>query len=252
MRKNIFVSDLIFFNDTKEVALKFIKDNNLKNIEFFLEPKDLIQMEKVNFILKNNKFKKISFHGPYRYFNIDCEENQWNNFKLFFVESLIFAKKSRGEFIVLHTNETLTKNTSKEIIEKHIDELILLGKELGIKILIENVGVGGNMLYSQKEFEHLVLSKNLEVLIDIGHLLANKWNFEELLKNLKDSIVAYHIHSNDGERDSHETIFKNQLNGEQILKYIFKETPRAKLVLEYSPITEKRILLEDLKKIEEM
>lgn len=35
MKNNIFVSDLIFYNDTKEETLNFIEMYDLKNLEFF-------------------------------------------------------------------------------------------------------------------------------------------------------------------------------------------------------------------------
>lgn len=66
------MSDLIFYSDTKEEALDFIKIYNLKNIEFFLEPNDFKHTEKFNFLIKNAILENISFHGPYRFFNIDC------------------------------------------------------------------------------------------------------------------------------------------------------------------------------------
>ncbi|MDX8335596.1 MULTISPECIES: TIM barrel protein [Cetobacterium] len=252
MKKNIFVSDLIFYNDTKEETLNFIETYNLKNIEFFLEPRDFNHTEKLNFLIKHTKLDQVSFHGPYRYFNIDCSDTLWEELKLNFVEALICCKKNNGEFLVLHTNESKKKDSSKKEIEKKLDELLILGKEIGVQILVENVGVGINMIYSQKEFEKLVLQKNLKVLIDIGHLLANKWDLNLLLKNLKNHIIAYHIHSNDGQKDLHESIFNDTFNGEEILKTILSETPNAKLVFEYSPITDKQTLLDDLKKIEEM
>lgn len=252
MKENIFVSDLIFYNDTKEETLDFIERNRLLNMEFFLEPRDFNHTEKLNFILKNAKFNALSFHGPYRYFNIDCSDILWEELKLNFVEALICCKKNNGEFIVLHTNEAKRKESSKKDIERKLDELLLLSKEIGVQILVENVGVDKNMIYSQKDFEKLVKEKQLKVLIDIGHLLANKWNLENLLKSIKENVVAYHIHSNDGEKDLHESIFNSKFDGEKILKIIKSETPDAKLVLEYSPITDKNILLEDLKRIEEI
>lgn len=252
MKNNIFVSDLIFYNNTKEETLNFIKMHGLKNLEFFLEPRDFNHTEKFNFLIKNVKLENVSFHGPYRFFNIDCSDILWKELKLNFVEALICCKKNNGEFLILHTNEAKRKDSSKKEIEKKLDELLLLGKEIGVQILVENVGVGKNMIYSQREFEKLVLQKNLKVLIDIGHLLANKWNLNEILETLKDNIVAYHIHSNDGEKDLHQSIFHGAFDGDKILKKIFLETPNSKLILEYSPITDKKILLDDLKRIEEI
>ena len=252
MKDNIFISDLIFFNNTKEETLEFIEEHKLENLEFFLEPRDFKHTEKLKFVMENTKFKNISFHGPYRYFSIDCNDILWEDFKLSFVEALIYTKKNNGEFIVLHTNEAKRKDSCKISIEKKLDELLILGKELGVQILVENVGVGKNMIYSQKAYIDLVKRKKLKVLIDIGHLLANKWNLTEVLESLKDEIVAYHIHSNDGERDLHQSIFNEVFDGGKILKTIFEYTPKAKLVLEYSPITDKNILLNDLKRIEEL
>lgn len=60
MKDNIFISDLIFYNNTKEETLNFIETHNLKNLEFFLEPRDFNHTEKFNFIIKNTKLENIS------------------------------------------------------------------------------------------------------------------------------------------------------------------------------------------------
>ncbi len=245
----IAVSDLIFFNDTKEDILNFLEENDINNLEFFLEFDDPTQSEKVDYILRYKELSSISFHGPYRYFNLDCEPSTWVETKDKFVEAIYYTKKYKGDFLVLHTNEAIKPTSNKEDIEGYLDELIEISKKENINLLLENVGVGKNMIYSEEDFIQLVQRKNLNVLIDIGHLLANKWSLENVLLTLKDNIKAFHLHNNDGEQDLHYSFFNGYFNGEEIAKLIKKITPTATLVLEYSPLTPKEELLNDLKNL---
>ena len=252
MTKEINVSDLIFFNNTKEECVKFIRENNIENMEFFLEFDDTNQTEKVDYILDNINFKNISFHGPYRYFNVDCDKHTWEENKRKYIKAMQYTKEKNGKFIVLHTNEEIKENSLKDEIEKNIDELIEEGKRIGVDLLIENVGVGKNMLYSESEFIDLAERKDYKILLDIGHLFANKWNLEKVLTALKDRIIAYHLHNNDGEQDLHTSLFNGIFKGEEILKIIEMRTPDSTLVLEYSAKTKKEELINDLEKLKYM
>ena len=65
---------------------------------------------------------------------------------------------------------------------------------------------------------------------------------------MKDKIVSYHLHNNDGKKDRHESICAGKLNIEEFLEIYKKYTNKADLVLEYSKeYSEKRnILIEDI------
>ena len=64
---------------------------------------------------------------------------------------------------------------------------------------------------------------------------ANGWDLEQTMEALKDQIVAYHLHNNDGVHDSHQRIFHGTLDFPLFLSDYQRLTPNADLVLEYSP-----------------
>ena len=80
--------------------------------------------------------------------------------------------------------------------------------------------------------DHLSL---IHILIDIGHAYANGWDLEQTMEALKNQIVAYHLHNNDGVHDSHQRIFHGTLDFPLFLSDYQRLTPNADLVLEYSP-----------------
>lgn len=118
MKNNIFVSDLIFYNDTKEETLNFIEMYDLKNLEFFLEPRDFNHTEKFNFLIKHAKLENVSFHGPYRFFNIDCSNILWEELKLNFVEALICCKKIMVNFLFSIQMKLKEKTVLKKRLRK--------------------------------------------------------------------------------------------------------------------------------------
>ncbi len=60
----------------------------------------------------------------------------------------------------------------------------------------------------KKEFVEECLNSDENVLKDIGHANANGWNIENLISSLKDRIVSYNLHTNDGVKDEHRLIFE--------------------------------------------
>ena len=251
--KEIYVSDLICAGDSYEDTKKFFEDNKIENLEFFIEPSDKEHTIKLEMLLKNLKIKSASFHGPYRYFTLTASEKEWTYMKKDFEYAVDLAHNNRGEFIVLHTNETLNNDNRdkiKEIVEERIENLIGYAQSKGIKTVVENVGVKGNMLYSEEEYISLIKKNNFYSLIDIGHAVINRWDIPKVIEELKGRIVGYHLHNNDGERDQHLSISQGKYDFSSILKIIKEKTPKANLVLEYSAVTLKEKLIEDLKNLD--
>lgn len=251
--KEIYVSDLICAGDSYEDTKKFFEDNKIENLEFFIEPSDKEHTIKLEMLLKNLKIKSASFHGPYRYFTLTASEKEWTYMKKDFEYAVDLAHNNRGEFIVLHTNEVLNNDNRdkiKEIVEERIESLIGYAQSKGIKTVVENVGVKGNMLYSEEEYISLIKENNFYSLIDIGHAVINRWDIPKVIEELKERIIGYHLHNNDGEKDQHLPISQGKYDFSSILKIIKEKTPKANLVLEYSAVTLKEKLIEDLKNLD--
>lgn len=65
------------------------------------------------------------------------------------------------------------------------------------------------------------------------------------MKENSDSIFAYHLHTNDGELDLHQSIRKNDFNINKFLDILKRGIGVNRLVLEYSPSVEKKTLISD-------
>ena len=63
MKNTIHISDLIFYKKSQEEIISFLKENNIKNLELFIEPLEKEYTEKMLRVLENYKFDSISFHG---------------------------------------------------------------------------------------------------------------------------------------------------------------------------------------------
>ena len=61
----------------------------------------------------------------------------------------------------------------------------------------------------------------------------NSWDIELLIKKLKNNILGYHFHNNDGNFDQHQPISKGKINYFEILNLVKSYTPDAVIVLEY-------------------
>lgn len=258
MNKNlVHISDLIFYKKSSKDILEFLRKNKIENLEFFIEPLDEDYTKKMLEILENYEFKSISFHGPFRKCNLaDMTKDSWEKTLNSYEESFKLSKKYNPSFMVLHSNEGIpSQKIDEELknkISEKIDSLVKLGIKYDIDVVIENVGIGKNMVFSQEEYEEMILKNNYKCLIDIGHAYLNRWNINELIKKLKNNILGYHFHNNNGLHDEHKPISHGKINYLDIVELIKTYTPSANIVLEYDFNEDSEILLEDYNKLKEL
>lgn len=251
----VHISDLIFYKKDKEEIIEILKKENIKKLEFFIEPLDKDYTEKMLYVLENYRFDSISFHGPFRKCNLAVlTDESWQDTLKSYEESFKMVVKYSPKFMVLHSNEWVPNNeiTSllKEKILEKINKLVILGRKYNVDVVIENVGIKNNMVYSQEEYEEIILKNNYKSLIDIGHAFVNSWDIELLIKKLKNNILGYHFHNNDGNFDQHQPISKGKINYFEILNLVRSYTPDAVIVLEYDFSEDINEVIKDSKKLE--
>lgn len=256
MSQNIVhISDLIFYDKSYEEIINFLKKNNIKKLEFFIEPLDEEYTKKMLKILNEYKFESISFHGPFRKCNMaDLSSNSLEKTLYSYTESFKMASKYNPKFMVLHTNEgipgkIIDDNLKIEILNQ-VANIVNEGKKYGIDVVIENVGIRENMVFSQNEYEEFILKNKYKCLIDIGHAYLNEWNIESLIKKLKNNILGFHFHNNDGLYDRHDPISSGKIDYSKIIKLVKENVPTGVIVLEYDFSKDKNILLKDWKELE--
>ena len=239
---NIYISTNMFKVNQLEEVFDILENIQYENIgiELFTEFHNQEFMNVVNKNMDRLKKYKISLHGPYYKTEHSAQNGSdtYNKSKEYFIDALKLSKELNSSYIVYHHNNCKIHDKEKMINNSKInlEELNELGKYYNANIVIENAGVisSQNMLFDQDEFIQICKESDNNVLIDIGHAFANGWDIEYVIRELKDKIVSYHLHNNDGKKDSHESIRAGKLNIEEFLEIYKKYTNKADLVLEYS------------------
>lgn len=210
----------------------------------------------------------ISFHGPYygaehsiqkpvekSYGNGDSEEEgctenkkeeglpankavRYKRTMEMMQKTIEYGRYLKSRYFVYHHNNChVLPENKEEMIRISCENFRIIEKMAkNTPVVVENAGVlqRNNMLFDQDEFVELCKRENYKVLIDIGHAHANGWELGKVMEDLKDRIVAYHLHNNDGIHDSHRRIHDGTLDFEKFLSDYKRLTYGADLVLEYS------------------
>ncbi|RGY98543.1 TIM barrel protein [Clostridium sp. AM58-1XD] len=183
----------------------------------------------------------VSFHGPYyqaEHSAVDGTELYDRTMEMMEL-TMKYADRLNGRYVVFHHNNCKIDEGKADVMKevscmnyRRLREMYAPHK---IQLLVENAGIRayGNMLYNEHEFIELCRKENYPVLIDIGHANANGWNLYNVMEQLKDRIVAYHLHNNDGFHDGHRRIHDGTLNFKSFINAYERMTPQADLVVEY-------------------
>lgn len=124
--------------------------------------------------------------------------------------------------------------------EVTLSEAIRMSKEYGVRLCIENTeitrGENNCHMFTQNEFiSNAKLQNDCSILIDIGHANCAGWDLGKVIFELKDKILGYHLHNNDGYRDSHVSISDGTIDMDNFMKNYCRYTPNADLTIEYAP-----------------
>lgn len=258
---NIYISTNLYNPDQLEEIFSLLDKINDRSIgiELFVEWQNDVFIKFIDDNIDRLKDYKISLHGPYYETEHSAEKGSLEYIRTneYFNSTLEISKELNSRYIVYHHNNCKVVQENKErMIEASSENLIDLNenaKEYDSKIVVENCGVISheNMLFNEKEFIEMAKSIPNNILIDIGHAFANKWYIENIIMELKDKIVAYHIHNNDGFEDNHNRINDGKLSFDKFLDLYKKYTSDADLVLEYGKQCYKDVfgIIEDIEYI---
>jgi putative sugar phosphate isomerase/epimerase len=228
----------------------FSKDEVGIELFIFNNSEDFIR--EVNENIDRLKEYSITFHGPYLQTDHSAPKGSdlYNRTIELYKQSLEFDKALKPKYIVFHTNNKIIEEKQEMIKNafKNLDEIKGWSKT---PLVIENAGVGKNSLFDEEEFIKAIQNREENTLIDIGHVKANGWDLENVIENLKDKIVSYHIHTNDGKHDQHLSVSEDYDELKSFVKLYKKYTPNADLVLEYNSTYEGKesLVVEDVKEL---
>lgn len=238
-----------------------INDNEKVGIELFPEWQSEIFEESLNKNLEKFKKYSISLHGPY--YNTEHSEEKgtvtYDRTNNYFRKTLELSKSLNSRYIVYHHNNCKISNKDRSkmirVSSENLLDLNELAKGYCANIVVENAGVmfNDNMLFDEDEFIEMAKGIDNSLLIDIGHAFANKWDLHHVIRVLKDKIVSYHLHNNNGINDSHNSIMDGDLDIKSFMDLYKRYTPNAHLVIEYGAHCSKSIdtIVNDIKWIKE-
>lgn len=184
-----------------------------------------------------------TMHGPF--LNVEATSESGSGGQKFLLDAYRWgfeqAQRLGVTEMVFHTNQRVIfpeeKGYAQQRCKENLRQLIEMGCEYGVTLLIENLGIQqqGVALFEEEEFLALIKeTPQAECLIDTGHLNVAGWNTEYVLKTLGNRIKGYHLHNNDGERDSHCPVHEGSFDYDSFFKLYKRYTPEASLTLEYA------------------
>jgi sugar phosphate isomerase/epimerase len=231
------LSNLSFvgFNYT---ALKQLPTN--LGLEIFYEFGDNFHWERVmREIYANRPLQNLSIHGPCIGSNLAGEND--THYLPLYKNVFAFAAKWKADFVVVHTNEEFKgeKALVRERVHDRLRELLTLSQQHQVQLLIENVGLKdkNTLLFDWQEYLELLSSLPAAgALLDIGHAYINKWNLPNVIQQLGNRLIAYHLHDNHGLSDDHLPIGNGNIDLNPLFTAILSYTPKATLVFEYANV----------------
>ncbi len=179
-------------------------------------------------------------------------------------ESMYHIRLTRKWAEILHPEDMVCHLSNGPVITADKDRMLRTALDnleeirdlfSGTRILLENTGIRseGTLLLDQDAFTDLCISRDLPVLIDVGHANANGWNLKKLICDLHDRIAAFHLHNNDGLHDLHNRLNNGTIDFGWLIPFICSETPDAKGIIEYTrPSCYGEALAEDIRYLQKL
>ncbi len=239
----ILISTNMFHLGELEIIALYLNAYDSVGVEVFPRFHLKAYEEELKSLMPLLQDRPVTFHGPY----YEAEHSAGKGSKAY-AKTMELVKKTieysrllhAGYFVFHHNNCAVTEDKKEEMIRiscENYREIASVLSPFAIPVVVENAGVISrkNMLFDMDEFIDLCRKENYKVLIDIGHANANGWDISRVIRELKESVVAYHLHNNDGIHDSHRRIYEGTIDFDSFIREAKELTPRADWVIEYSP-----------------
>lgn len=239
------ISSILYGNDNTTMLKLAISDLPfLVGVEYFAFELDATQQKLLEVIHDEIRPVFSSFHSPMRKAEPTCllDSADYNDLIANWRKSLELCVRYGCEDIVYHTNNCFVPKDKRLIYQRNsmANALTLnqLCRSYGVKMLVETLALPscGAPIFTESEFVDFVKSNDLYALIDVGHMNINGYDYEKVISELNDRILAYHIHNNDGIEDKHDMIDRGTFDYDNFARLYRKFTPKASLVIEYIDI----------------
>ncbi len=193
----------------------------------------------------------LSIHGQFVDIDLSADDLDENEVFDYYRWAFGMYKKYNAEHFTIHPDGKLTAPATEEEIAhrrenaiRRIQKLADIAEQEGVHLLVENLRPKGyGMIFDCDSFIELFdRIKNVDCLIDTGHMYLSGWDFTKVLSSLNDKIKAYHINDNSGVDDDHWPVGKGYIQWGRFFEDYKKYTPDAEMVLEYKGVTVPQIV----------
>lgn len=193
--------------------------------------------------IMENRNGEFSVHSPFLYNDI-LRENEKTLFEIW-KRPLDLYKKFNGKRYVIHTygekpvpDDEAERKRLRETVTNRIRRFSDICAEEGVRIVAENVFTPPDKtIFTQEQFVELFNDvPNIDALIDVGHAIITGYDISYLQRKLKNRLIAYHMHTNDGVSDLHLRVTDKRgvLDWSSFFKNYSMYTPNAALIMEYA------------------
>lgn len=206
----------------------------------------------------------LTFHGPFE--DVEAASAPGTLERQRFIDAWRYAldvyEDFGGESIVMHTHKMKHINPDdmpllRAYATEAIQEIAAEAVARKIRLTVENVGYWNveSVLFNEEQYIALFdqLPQEVGSLIDVGHAVMNRWDVAHVVHKLNKRIFSYHLHNNNGCRDSHRPMFEdgNRYDAEEMTRLLLLTnccSPDADWILEYAygDLVTKELLTHDL------
>jgi sugar phosphate isomerase/epimerase len=252
-------STFFFFNLPVSSAIDRLVSGGIKVIEFVYEGPHALQtdnalLERMDGLAKDGI--QFSVHAPFLEMNLGSYFEEVRRLSRERAKAAVkIASRIKGDPLVIHPGYTLMKeklkvmdDTGRANFIEDLNDIELFAKEQGVRVALENAQMPFFFFYDLKEFS-LIHARvpQLGVTLDIGHAYLAKQQTEEvdpegaILADVRQLGVEHlfhvHLHNNSGKKDDHRFL-EGAINMERILKGLYTEGYRGKVIIETPDIAE--------------
>ncbi|WP_249869111.1 sugar phosphate isomerase/epimerase family protein [Oceanobacillus saliphilus] len=245
--KAIIYSDLPLLNEDLMENIQRLMEHGADKIELMMDGEKWNEMEMLfDSIAPKLKDLPVAFsiHPPAWDINITSEnkairEASFREYK----KAIEFAGMIGASHVVIHPgfcfSPVFDKKLAQQRAKAYINELCEIAKPLHVKLAIENVGYQGSAILTEEEFIDFLrgMDDTAGYLIDVGHAQLDGWNVPDVIKSIKDRLIALHLHDNMGTSDDHMPVGKGKMDWQAIIDVVNQEKIDCELILEYAPGT---------------
>ncbi|WP_074011170.1 sugar phosphate isomerase/epimerase family protein [Numidum massiliense] len=182
----------------------------------------------------------LSVHAPI--FEVNLAASRYRTIREYsfavYKQSVEWAAAIGATHVVIHPNMHLAPIFRREQAQAwakvYLRNLGRLAHDVGVKVVVENVGAAETALFNQVEFTQLFAEiPEIDALVDIGHAHMNRWDVPSLLRQLGERVAAVHVHDNDGVRDLHLPVGTGTIDWDPVWAALGEYTHDCTVILEY-------------------